>query len=163
MTSVSGTSLANITPQVLTPRDTIAAQQASNKSAATSTPDAATGTTTGEADRSGRIQGPTLAGGAASAGGAAQGTEDDSNESVTIKTIKEMIKQIQKQLAVVQQQIQSIQSSDMDERLKATQLAGLQGQANTLQGALKAAMAKLAEAIQQESGSMVGNNVDTTA
>ncbi|RLK44581.1 hypothetical protein [Cupriavidus plantarum] len=167
MNGLSGTSLANITPQVIAPRDTISARQA-EKSAPTADADSTTqttssaGTTINEADHSTRIQGPSLSGNAASAGGAAQ-SDEESSDSVAIKTIKEQIAQIQKQLAVVQQQIQSIQSSNTDDRTKAAQLGGLQAQANTLQGALQAAMGKLAEAIQEESGSLVGNNVDTTA
>lgn len=181
MTSISGASLSNITPQLITPRDTIAAQQAANKltttadtkevagvggtstdtSAGTST-GTPTGTTTRETDHGTRIQGPRLSGGAAGADGAAQGS-DDSNDSVVLKTIKEQIAQIQKQLAVVMQQIQSIQAGNMDERSKANALGGLQAQANTLNGALQQAMGKLAEAIQQQGASAVGNNVDTTA
>lgn len=177
MTSISGASLSNITPQLITPRDTIAAQQAANKLTTTadtkevagvggtSTDTSAgtpTGTTTRETDHGTRIQGPRLSGGAAGADGAAQGS-DDSNDSVVLKTIKEQIAQIQKQLAVVMQQIQSIQAGNMDERSKANALGGLQAQANMLNGALQQAMGKLAEAIQQQGASAVGNNVDTTA
>src|SRR5262245_8956538 len=132
MTSLSGSSLASITPQILTPRDTIAAQQANAKSAPTTDAEAATkaadsaGTTTSESasgakggtDASGRIQGPKLNGSAGGAGGAAE-SGDDSNDSVVIKTIKEQIAQIQKQLAAVMQQIQGIQQGNMDERSKA--------------------------------------------
>lgn len=179
MTSISGASLSNITPQLITPRDTIAAQQAARQPATTVDTEkvagvddagagtgpstgSTTGTTTRETDHSPRIQGPKLSAGAAGADGAAQGS-DDSNDSVVLKTIKEQIAQIQKQLAVVMQQIQSIQAGNMDERSKANALGGLQAQANMLNGALQQAMGKLAEAIQQQGASAVGNNVDTTA
>lgn len=168
------TGLSNITPQILTPRDTIAAQANAKQPAAAADPKAtasagtpAAGTGTGELDHSGRIQGPSLASLTAGPGDApakgAAGSADGSNESVATKTIKEQIAQIQKQLAAVMQQIQSIQSGNMDERAKANALGGLQAQANTLEGALQQAMGKLAEVLQQEGGSTAGNIVDTTA
>lgn len=184
-------SLSGITPQILTPRDTIAAQAtqqriavaaeanaSANASAAaqgnpgtTTAANATNGGATG-ANRSaaggsvgnGRdtVSGPDLRSLGAQSQDGTQAT-DGSSESVAVKTIKEQIAQIQKQLAAVMQQIQAVQSGTMDERTKANMLGGLQAQANTLQGALQQAMGKLAAAIKQEGTSPTGNLVNTTA
>ena len=159
------TSITSVTPQVFTASGaavtTSASQDGTDSTGKASAQDSS-------ASANGRVNGAAFSGKAGGAGGAAGagGTDSSSSsdtESAVIKAIKQQIETLQKLLATQMQQLQAAQNAKTDERTKASTVATLQGAVSSTNAALSHAYAKLAEAMQQESGSSTGGVVNTTA
>ena len=125
---------------------------------------AAEGEQTTQAENDGplSISGDTLKVGGA---GQAQSTQDseESSESAGVTALRELIKQLQKQLAEEQKQLAQLMSSKMEETAKANAVSAKQASIATITGQIMTATAQLLELLQQEGGSSAGGVVSTTA
>ncbi|MDZ3991014.1 hypothetical protein [Pseudomonas sp. Teo4] len=101
-------------------------------------------------------------GGQAQGAQGAQGSED-SSESAEIKQLRQMIKDLQKQLAEQQKQLAAIMAKDMDESDKLAAASAKQASIATLNGEILRATAQLLEALQETGGSSAGSIVSTQA
>ncbi|MFJ4385355.1 hypothetical protein ACIP02_13530 [Pseudomonas sp. NPDC089408] len=108
------------------------------------------------------ISGDTLKVGGA---GQAQSTQDseESGESAGVTALRELIKQLQKQLAEEQKQLAQLMSSKMEETAKANAVSAKQASIATITGQIMTATAQLLELLQQEGGSSAGGMVSATA
>lgn len=95
--------------------------------------------------------------------GQAQSTETDNGDSDTVKALRQLIKDLQKQLVEEQKQLAALQNSKMDEAAKAAAVGAKQASIATLNGQIMAATAQLLELLQQEGGSSAGGMVSGTA
>ncbi|MEB6589797.1 hypothetical protein MXM82_11710 [Pseudomonas asiatica] len=98
-----------------------------------------------------------------SAGGQAQSTDSEDNaESQGVTALRQLIKDLQKQLAEEQKQLAALMESKMDETAKAAAVSAKQASIATINGQILAATAKLLELLQQEGGSSAGGMVSAT-
>jgi len=98
----------------------------------------------------------------AQAAGGAQGSSE-SSEPAHIKQLREMIKNLQKQMAQEQQQLASLMAQKGDDTTKLAAITAKQASIATLSGQIMAATAQLLEALQKTGGSSAGSVVDTQA
>ncbi|MBK4994136.1 hypothetical protein IAE39_002310 [Pseudomonas sp. S37] len=93
---------------------------------------------------------------------ATEGSEE-SSDSAGVTALRELIKELQKQLAEEQKQLAQLMSSKMEETAKATAATAKQASIATITGQIMTATAQLLELLQQEGGSSAGGVVSTTA
>ena len=99
-----------------------------------------------------------------SAGSQAQPTDsEDSGESEAVTELRQLIKDLQKQLVEEQKQLAALQNSKMDDAAKAAAVGAKQASIATINGQIMAATAQLLELLQQEGGSSSGGMVSATA
>ncbi|EKT4523798.1 hypothetical protein QEM13_003077 [Pseudomonas putida] len=87
----------------------------------------------------------------------------ESNEPAHIKQLREMIRQLQKQLVEEQKQLAALMQRDMDENLKLAAVTAKQASIATLTGEIQAATALLLEALRKSGGSSAGSMVSAQA
>ncbi|AEJ13795.1 MULTISPECIES: hypothetical protein [Pseudomonas] len=96
--------------------------------------------------------------------GQAQSTDSEgSGESQAVSELRQLIKDLQKQLAEEQKQLAALMDSKMDEAAKAAAVGAKQASIATINGQIMAATAQLLELLQQEGGSSAGGMVSATA
>ncbi|MDD2115092.1 hypothetical protein NP554_25215 [Pseudomonas asiatica] len=96
--------------------------------------------------------------------GQAQSTDNEgSGESQAVSELRQLIKDLQKQLAEEQKQLAALMDSKMDEAAKAAAVGAKQASIATINGQIMAATAQLLELLQQEGGSSAGGMVSATA
>jgi len=99
----------------------------------------------------------------ASAGSQAQSTDSEDSGGSAVTELRQLIKNLQKQLAEEQKQLAALQNSKMDEAAKAAAVGAKQASIATINGQIMAATAQLLELLQQEGGSSAGGMVSATA
>ena len=99
----------------------------------------------------------------ASAGSQAQSTDSEGSGGSAVTELRQLIKNLQKQLAEEQKQLAVLQNSKMDEAAKAAAVGAKQASIATINGQILAATAQLLELLQQEGGSSAGGMVSATA
>lgn len=108
-----------------------------------------------------------LAGGNSASGGVVGGSasSDGSNsqDSTSVKALKELIAKLQKQLQELQQRLQQVEASNQDEQAKAITEKSLQAQIVTLNGSIQQAYGQLFEALKSGGSGSSGNMVSATA
>ncbi|WP_336334731.1 hypothetical protein [Pseudomonas putida] len=99
-----------------------------------------------------------------SAGSQAQSTDSEgSGESQGVTALRQLIKNLQKQLVEEQKQLSALMDSKMDEAAKTAAVGAKQASIATINGQILAATAQLLELLQQEGGSSTGGMVSATA
>ncbi|WP_295481457.1 hypothetical protein [uncultured Pseudomonas sp.] len=88
---------------------------------------------------------------------------EQSDEPMNIKQLRELIKQLQKQLDDAQKRLAEIQAQPMDEKVKMAALSGAQGQIANISAQYLKATAALLQALNQSGGSRAGGMVNTQA
>ncbi|MBF8671175.1 hypothetical protein IR012_23970 [Pseudomonas putida] len=98
-------------------------------------------------------------------GGQAQGAQgsSESSEPAHIRQLREMIKNLQKQLAEEQKQLAQLMAQRTDETTKLALVVARQASIATINGEIMRATAQLLEAMQKTGGSSAGGMVSTTA
>ncbi|WP_085624428.1 MULTISPECIES: hypothetical protein [unclassified Pseudomonas] len=119
-----------------------------------------------QANQAGEALGPLRIGSdvmKASAGSQAQSTDSGDSGGSAVTELRQLIKNLQKQLAEEQKQLAVLQNSKMDEAAKAAAVGAKQASIATINGQILAATAQLLELLQQEGGSSAGGMVSATA
>ncbi len=86
-----------------------------------------------------------------------------SGEPAHIQQMREMIKELQKQLAEAQKRLAQIAAQKTDEATKLAAITAQQANIATLSGQIQAATAELLEALTKTGGSSAGGMVSTQA
>lgn len=101
------------------------------------------------------------------AGGGVKAAEadssSDSSEPPHIMQLREVIKQLQKQLAEEQKQLADLMAKDKGDGAMMALISAKQASVTTLTGQVMAATAQLLEALTKTGGSSAGGTVDTQA
>lgn len=89
------------------------------------------------------------------AAAASTGDATENKQSESAKSIREQIERMQKQLAELMQQLQSVRAAHTDEGSKSAMLGALETQVAMLQSSIMVATMKLSEAIANEGGKIL--------
>ncbi|QVM89414.1 hypothetical protein JYG34_15390 [Pseudomonas entomophila] len=89
--------------------------------------------------------------------------QGESSEPGHITQLREMIKQLQKQMAEEQKQLAMLMAQKMDETTKLSMVMAKQASIATISGQIQAATAQLLKALTESGGSSAGGMVSTQA
>ncbi|CAK15978.1 hypothetical protein [Pseudomonas entomophila] len=95
--------------------------------------------------------------------GQAEAAGQEPSEPAHIEQLREMIKQLQKQMAEEQKQLAMLMARKMDETTKLPMVIAKQASIATLSGQIQAATAQLLKALTESGGNSAGGMVSTQA
>ncbi|MCG8296371.1 hypothetical protein [Pseudomonas entomophila] len=95
--------------------------------------------------------------------GQAEAAGQEPSEPGHITQLREMIKQLQKQMAEEQKQLAMLMAQKMDETTKLSMVMAKQASIATISGQIQAATAQLLKALTEAGGSSAGGMVSTQA